>query len=115
MQIKDIMPPGSVFNVQNMNVFVMPQDEPEKAPEVVNPGIQYGDDGKAKWSPPLQQQIDATKEITGPSTEDPTVAPDAEEIQQITASDEGQTDTNLERIKELAAVFSPVANQFPAG
>jgi hypothetical protein len=114
MQIKDIMPPGSVFNVQNMNVFVMPQDEPKKQPEVVNPGIQYGEDGNAKWSPPLQQQLDCTKDVAGPSTDDTTVEPSAEEIQQITAPDD-QADTNLERIKQLAAVFSPVANQFPAG
>ena len=27
MNIKDILPPGTTFNVQNMNVFVMGKDE----------------------------------------------------------------------------------------
>lgn len=43
MNIKDIMGPGTTFNVQNMNVFVMGDDD--KKPTVVNPGIEYGDDG----------------------------------------------------------------------
>ena len=41
--------------------------------EVVNPGVRYGEDGDAKWSPPLQQHLDTVKDSVGPTTEDPTV------------------------------------------
>ena len=50
MNIKDILQPGTTFNVQNMNVFVMGKDE--STPKVVNPGIEYGEDGNAKMGNP---------------------------------------------------------------
>jgi len=106
MNIKDILQPGTTFNVQNMNVFVM--GEKESTPKVVNPGIEYGEDGKAKMSPPLQQQIDIMKDLTGPTTDDPTVEPTDQEVAELTNSDQ-----DLERIKKLAAIFSPVM-QFPS-
>jgi hypothetical protein len=40
--------------------------------EVLNPGVRYGEDGDAKWSPPLQQHLDTVKDSVGPTTEDPT-------------------------------------------
>lgn len=105
MNVKDILQPGTTVNVQNMNVFVMGNNE--SAPKVVNPGIEYGEDGKAKMSPPLQQQIDIMKDLTGPTTDDPTVEPSDQEVAELTNSDQ-----DLERIKKLAAIFSPVM-QFP--
>ena len=33
----------------------------------VNPGQRVGSDGKYKWSPPLQQQLDLVKDIAGGS------------------------------------------------
>jgi hypothetical protein len=104
MNIKDILQPGTV-NVQNMNVFVMGGNE--STPKVVNPGIEYGEDGKAKMSPPLQQQLDIMKDLTGPTTDDPTVEPSDEEVVELTTNDQ-----DLDRIKKLAAIFSPVM-QFP--
>jgi hypothetical protein len=105
MNVKDILQSGATVNVQNMNVFVMGNNE--SAPKVVNPGIEYGEDGKAKMSPPLQQQIDIMKDLTGPTTDDPTVEPSDQEVAELTNSDQ-----DLERIKKLAAIFSPVM-QFP--
>jgi hypothetical protein len=39
---------------------------------VINPGLRYGEDGDAKWSPPLQQHLDTVKDSVGPSETDPT-------------------------------------------
>jgi len=47
------------------------------AEEVVNPGRRDGEDGRYKWSPPLQQHLDAVKDSVGPSNDELTVA-DAE-------------------------------------
>lgn len=105
MNIKDILQPGVTLNVENMNVFVMGKDE--SASKVVNPGIEYGEDGKAKMSPPLQQQLDIMKDLTGPTTDDTTVEPTEEEVAELTNNNQ-----DLDRIKKLAAIFSPVM-QFP--
>lgn len=49
--------------------------EPE---EILNPGQRSDNEGNYKWSPPLQQQLDAVKDAVGPSNDEITVA-DAEE------------------------------------
>jgi hypothetical protein len=49
----------------------------DDAEEVVNPGRRDGEDGRYKWSPPLQQHLDAVKDSVGPSNDELTVA-DAE-------------------------------------
>jgi hypothetical protein len=51
--------------------------EPE---EILNPGQRSDNEGNYKWSPPLQQQLDAVKDAVGPSNDEITVA-DAEEAQ----------------------------------
>jgi len=38
--------------------------------DVVNPGVRYGDNDKAKWSPPLQQHLDTMKDGVGPTLPD---------------------------------------------
>lgn len=40
--------------------------------QIINPGLRYGEDGDAKWSPPLQQHLDTVKDSVGPSETDPT-------------------------------------------
>lgn len=102
MNIKDITGPGTTFNVQTMNVIVV-GDEKQKE-KLVNPGVEYGDDGKAKWSPPLQQHIDIAKDVAGETTDDTTVEPTEEE-----QSDE----LDIDRIKQLASIFAP-NEQMPA-
>lgn len=100
---------GSVFNVQNMNVIVMPEKDEEK--EVINPGIEYGADGKAKWTPPLQQNLDLMKDAVGTNTEDVTVKPNEEEVERATQSSKDHT---LSRLKELIQLFNK-SQSFPSG
>ena len=52
-------------------------DGGEDEEAVVNPGRRDGEDGRYKWSPPLQQHLDAVKDSVGPSNDELTVA-DAE-------------------------------------
>jgi hypothetical protein len=40
---------------------------PDDEPAVVNPGRRAGEDGRYKWSPPLQQHLDSVKDSVGPS------------------------------------------------
>lgn len=105
MNIKEIVE-NSNWNVQNINVFVMGSDNAKK--DVVNPGIDYGEDGKAKWTPPLQQQLGTMKDAVGPTTDDVTTEPTEQEKQEV-LDDQG-TDTSFDRIKELAAIFTPTSN-----
>lgn len=124
MNIKDITGPASTVNIQNMNVFVVGEKEKPKQPEkIVNPGVQYGSDGGAKWSPPLQQQIDTMKDAEGPTTDNKTEEPTEVEKQLAVHNDDkrvdpnpqdSDTDQSLNRIKELASIFVPGRN-FPAG
>jgi hypothetical protein len=37
--------------------------------DTVNPGRRAGEDGRYKWSPPLQQHLDSVKDSVGPSDE----------------------------------------------
>ena len=108
MNIKDITGPGSIFNVQNMNVFVV-GGEPDKKP-IVNPGVDYGSDGVAKMSPPLQQQLAVMKDAVGVTTDDVVDQPTDDEV----ANQSQYSDTTIDRIKELAALFSHTTN-FPSG
>lgn len=143
MKIEDLLGnvPGSMLNVQNLNVIVKPDATDDLDgkivvvptdgscagdKDVVNPGVDYGNDGKAKWSPPLQQQISVIKGAVGTTTEDPTIEPsDVEKDKLVAARNETGSESNsavaqvnadidanstkireqdiLSRIKELAA------------
>lgn len=104
MNIKDILGSGQV-NIQNMNVIVMPAADSK--PAVVNPGISYSDDGKANWSTPLQQQLDIMRDAVGPTTDDVTEEPTEQQTQELAS------DNDLERLRQLAAIFTPPTQ--PAG
>lgn len=78
---------------------------------VVNPGIEYGEDGNAKMTPPLQQQLGVMKDAVGVTTDDVTKEPSEKEVEEINSS---QEDENLDRLKKLAAIFTPTT-QFPSG
>lgn len=56
-------------------VVIQPEPEEEKFDLKLNPGMRYGEDGKAKWSPPLQQQLDVQKDAVGPTMNDPSLDP----------------------------------------
>jgi len=102
MNIKDIIGESATYNVQTMNVIVVGNEK--EANQVVNPGVEYGEDGKAKWSPPLQQQLDVMKDAVGPSADDVVDEPTEDEVEEL-QSDNG--DASIDRIKKLAAIFSP--------
>jgi hypothetical protein len=124
MRLEDLIGPGKTVNIQTLNLIVSPEEKISKpdptqlavvAPEsdkkpVINPGIEYGSDGKAKWSPPLQQQLSTMKDAVGVETDDVTVEPT---VQDEIEAEEESTGSDLERLKKLAAVFSP--HNFPAG
>lgn len=86
----------------------MGKDEAKKP--VVNPGIEYGEDGKAKMTPPLQQQLGVMKDAVGVTTDDVTTEPSAAEVEEIKQENE---DDGIEKLKKLAAIFTPT--QFPTG
>jgi hypothetical protein len=44
----------------------------KNSPDIINPGVRYGEQGDAKWSPPLQQHLDTVKDSVGPTTADVT-------------------------------------------
>jgi energy-coupling factor transporter ATP-binding protein EcfA2 len=124
MRLEDLIGPGKTVNIQTLNLIVSPEEEISKpdtqqpvvaVPDcdkkpILNPGIEYGNDGKAKWSPPLQQQLSTMKDAVGVETDDVTVKPT---VQDEIDAEEESTGTDLERLKKLAAVFSP--HSFPAG
>lgn len=105
MNIKDITGPGATYNVQTMNVIVVGSQE--ESNKVVNPGTEYGEDGNAKWSPPLQQQLDTMKDAVGPSTKDGTTSPTEKEVDELGVDGHNLT---IERLKNLAAIFSPTTS-----
>lgn len=102
MNIKDITGSGATYNVQTMNVIVVGSQE--EANKVVNPGMEYGEDGKAKWAPPLQQQLVTMKDAVGPTTDDVMTEPSEEEVEELTVDD---SDRSIARLKKLAAIFGP--------
>lgn len=59
MKLSDILGTGSTVIVKNINI-INTEKEYDTTP-VVNPGIEYGEDDKAKWSPPLQQKLSVMK------------------------------------------------------
>lgn len=50
--------------------------------EIVNPGKRAGENGEYKWSPPLQQHLDAVKDAVGPSDNEITVDQENQENQE---------------------------------
>ena len=73
---------------------------------IINPGKRAGEDGKYRWSPPLQQHLDATKDAVGPSND----AIDVDSAEEIEAnkdhSDDQQPDQMDDFKKRLAAILS---------
>ena len=154
MKISDLLgsvgAEGSMLNVQNLNVIVAPEDKKDldgqvivvptdggggSNKDVINPGIEYGENGQAKWAPPLQQQLSVIKGAVGTTTDDPTIEPtDAEKDAIVSARNDTGSNSNsavaavtdaidnnntqettpekdiLARIKELAAIAIKKAN-----
>jgi len=65
----------TLIDVVNTGQFPEDEDVP------VNPGRRAGEDGRYKWSPPLQQHLDSVKDSVGPSDE--TQLEEPEQIQNL--------------------------------
>ena len=152
MKIEDLLgtTAGSMLNVQNLNVIVSPEANKDldgqivviptdgscgSDKDVVNPGIEYGKNGQAKWSPPLQQQLSVIKGAVGTTTDDPTVEPtNAEKDELVAARNDTGSNSNsavatvnaeidanntdkiqekdiISRLKELAAIAVQKSNK----
>jgi hypothetical protein len=88
----DIHIPGSGNTI---NIYV---NSSEEAEEVLNPGIRYNDDGTAKWSPPLQQHLDAIKDTAGTTSDDTTIEPEQDKEPQKADDD------SISLLRKLAAI-----------
>lgn len=62
--------------------------------EIVNPGLRADSQGNYKWSPPLQQQLDVSKDAVGVSTDE--ITQDEAE-----AAADGQDDDGRGDIEDL--------------
>lgn len=51
--------------------------------DVVNPGVRYGDNDSAKWSPPLQQHLDTMKDGVGVTMPDVVEKPEQGDAQVV--------------------------------
>ena len=101
MRIRDLLKEDDVNVSGSGNTINIYVNSKEEAEEVLNPGIRYNDDGTAKWSPPLQQHLDAVKDAVGPTDADTTVKPEEE-----TPNPEGEVD-DISVLRKLAAIVSP--------
>jgi hypothetical protein len=98
MKLSDILGPGATVVIKNINII---NNEKEDDEPIVNPGIDYGADKKAKWAPPLQQELSVMKSATG-------VTPDADTTEEPTEKSEVKQDDStkqLELIKKLSDIF----------
>jgi hypothetical protein len=69
MKLSDILGSGATVVIKNINIINTEKGDDDTP--IVNPGIEYGEDDKAKWSPPLQQELSVAKNVAG-------VTPDAD-------------------------------------
>jgi hypothetical protein len=99
MKLSDILGPGATVVIKNINIINNEKDEDDDP--IVNPGIDYGEDKKAKWAPPLQQELSVMKSSIG-------VTPDAdttEEPEQDLEVKQDDSTKQLELIKKLSDIF----------
>jgi len=108
MKINDLLRSGAPVVIKNINI-VDPSCGQE---EIINPGIEYGKDDKAKWSPPLQQELSIMKSAVGVTPNADTTELRPEKIEQ--EHDEIEQEPNnlvidnpnhAELIKKLIAIF----------
>jgi hypothetical protein len=95
MRMSDILEEGDIIIPGSGNHITIVMGKDDKS-EINNPGIRYNDDGKAKWSPPLQQHLDVVKDAVGPTDDDTTNEIEAD-------ADQGHVD-ELDVLRKLAAI-----------
>ena len=100
MRINELLNEGDIHipgSGNTINIIVSSEEEAEK---IINPGIRYNDDGTAKWSPPLQQHLDAVKDSVGPTEDDTTLELDHEQ------SNQDDRDDDISILRKLAAIIT---------
>jgi hypothetical protein len=100
MRINDLLNEGDIYIPGSGNTINIIVGSEEEAKEKINPGIRYNDDGTAKWSPPLQQHLDAVKDTSGTTLSDTTIEPEDWEQKEDDLDD-------ISILKKLAAIVSP--------
>jgi hypothetical protein len=99
MKLSDILGSGATVIIKNINIINNEKEDDDEP--IINPGIDYGADRKAKWSPPLQQELSVLKSAVG-------VTPDADTTEEPTEEIEVNQDDSsrqLELIKKLSDIF----------
>lgn len=107
MKLSDLLGNGAPVVIKNINII---NTAPEKEDStVVNPGIEYGEDDKAKWSPPLQQELSIMKSAVGVTpdvdTTDLNSEPVQQAVQQAKVNKVERSDDQVELIKKLVAIL----------
>lgn len=104
MKLADLLGTGSPVVIKNINII---NTNPEKDEEtLINPGIEYGEDDKAKWSPPLQQELSVMKNVAGVTPDADTTDLNTDQVnQEIKQQKNNYTTDQVELIKKLVAIF----------
>jgi hypothetical protein len=100
MRINELLNEGDIHIPGSGNTINIIVNSAEEAEKLINPGIRYNDDGTAKWSPPLQQHLDAVKDSVGPTEDDTTTELDHEQ------SNQDDRDDDVSILRKLAAIIT---------
>lgn len=103
MKLSDILGTSSTVIVKNINI-INTEKEDDTTP-VINPGIEYGEDDKAKWSPPLQQELSVMKTAVGVTPEADTTELKPETVTKAEQEKPRYSDNQVELLKKLIAIF----------
>lgn len=102
MKLADLLKSKAPVIVKNINIV---DPLPEKEDTIINPGIEYGEDGKAKFSPPLQQELNVMKNAVGDTPDADTTELDPEKIEQEPKNLVVDNPNHVELIKKLIAIL----------
>lgn len=103
MKLSDILGTGSTIVIKNINIINTENDD--DAVPVINPGIEYGKDDKAKWSPPLQQELSVMKSAVGVTPDVDTTELSPETVKKVENDSPKHSDDQVAFLKKLIAIF----------
>lgn len=102
MKLSEIFGTGATVIIKNVNIIN--SESGDGLPAVVNPGIEYGEDDKAKWSPPLQQELSVMKSVAGVTPDADTTVLDQQTMDKA-KQEQPQPADPVDLIKKLVAIF----------
>lgn len=103
MKLSDILGTNSTVVIKNINIINTETDDGAKP--IVNPGIEYGEDDKAKWSPPLQQELSVMKSAVGVTPDADTTEMNPETVKKVEQEKPKYSDDQIALLKKLIAIF----------